>query len=67
MPIPTKGNWGLIPAGGPLGDMVDEVTVPMLGPTEFGRTEAVVEDALSLSWGGGREGGAGDVLVTCIL
>ena len=37
MPIPTKGNWGLIPAGGPLGDMVHEVTAPLLGPTQFGQ------------------------------
>ena len=47
VPIPTKGNWGLIPAGGPLGDMVHEVTVPLLGPTQFGQTQANVQDALS--------------------
>ena len=59
MSIPTKGNWGLIPAGGPLGDMVHEVTVPLLGPTQYGQTQANVQDALSLSWeeDGGRGGG----------
>ena len=63
MSIPTKGNWGLIPAGGPLGDMVHEVTVPLLGPTQFGQTQANDEDALSLPWGGG-EGGRGGVVTS---
>ena len=48
--LPTKGNWGLMAAtGGPLGDMVDEEAVPLLGPTELGRPKATVEGALSLS------------------